>query len=120
MRKNSDAVLCRQHRAALEQEYRDLQHRIRTAEEQLMRLGTGDSYSIDVSNPDQEDLIEKCSRQRRQLRVVLQGLQRLQGGTFGVCARCERPIAKKRVEALPTAEYCLTCQEQMELTGSAA
>ncbi len=120
MRTNSDPILCRKHRAALEQEYRQLRHRIELAEEQLMQQSTANPYSTEVSYLDQEDLIEKCSRYRQQLTVVLQGLKRLQGGTFGKCAKCEGPIAQKRLEALPTAQYCLTCQEQMELTGSAA
>ena len=120
MRKNCDPVLCQRHRLTLEEEFRELQHRIRIAEEHLMQMSTAAAYATDASNPDQEEVIEKCSRYRRQLRVVLQGLNRLQGGTYGVCARCQRPIARKRIEALPTAQYCLTCQEQMELTGSAA
>jgi len=120
MRTNSNPTRCRKHRAALEEEYRQLQHRIELAEEQLMQQSTSNQYSTEVSYLDQEDLIEKCSRYRRQARVVLQGLKRLQGGTFGRCAKCERAIAQKRLEALPTAQYCLTCQEQMEMTGSAA
>jgi RNA polymerase-binding transcription factor DksA len=105
---------------ALEQEFRDLQHRIKAEEEQLMRLRIANPYLAEASNPDQEALIEKCSRHQRQLRVVLQGLERIRGGTFGLCAKCEKPIAEKRLEALPTAECCITCQEQAELTESAA
>lgn len=120
MHKISDSMRYRQHRMALEQEFRDLQHRIKIEEGQLMRLRIADAYLEDAGNPDQEALIEKCTRHRRQLRVVLQGLERVREGSFGLCAKCEKQIAKKRLEALPTAEYCINCQEEMELTGSAA
>jgi RNA polymerase-binding transcription factor DksA len=120
MSTNSDPILCQEQRVVLEQEYRDLQRRIKLAEEELMQLSSGNPYLTEVVYPDQEDVIEKCDRYQRQLRVVLQGLRRIDGGTFGTCARCKRPIAKKRLAALPTAQYCLACQEQMELTGSAA
>ena len=120
MRKISDSIRYRQQRMALEQEFRDLQHRIEIEEEQLMRLRIADLYLEEAGNPDQEALIEKCTRHRQQLRVVLQGLERVREGSFGLCAKCEKQIAKKRLEALPTAEYCIGCQEEMELTGSAA
>jgi DnaK suppressor protein len=84
-----------------------------------MRLRIADPY-LEAGNPDQEALMEKCTRHRQQLRVVLHGLERVREGSFGLCAKCERQIAKKRLEALPTAEYCISCQEEMELTGSAA
>src|SRR6201995_2192957 len=47
------------------------------------------------------------------LREVSGALHRIQAGTFGVCAECEEPISAKRLDALPWARYCVTCQEQI-------
>lgn len=41
-------------------------------------------------------------------------LQRLDEGTYGMCARCGQPIAAERLEALPYATLCITCQAEVE------
>ena len=43
------------------------------------------------------------------LRAVDAALSRLADGTFGVCARCGRPIGIDRLNARPTAELCIDC-----------
>ena len=43
------------------------------------------------------------------LRAVDAALSRLTDGTFGVCARCGRPIGIDRLNARPTAELCIDC-----------
>ena len=34
---------------------------------------------------------------------------RMRAGTYGVCARCTRPIGVDRLRARPTAELCIAC-----------
>lgn len=43
------------------------------------------------------------------LESVDEALQRIDDGTYGVCARCGRPIAAGRLEARPTATTCVSC-----------
>src|SRR5579883_1679382 len=43
------------------------------------------------------------------LREISDALQ----GIYGVCLECEEPISVKRLEAVPWARYCVTCQEQI-------
>lgn len=45
------------------------------------------------------------------LREVTAALARLDNETYGVCAECEEEISAKRLDALPWARYCVTCQE---------
>ena len=47
------------------------------------------------------------------LREISDGLQRIEQGNYGVCLECEEPISVKRLEAVPWARYCVTCQEQI-------
>jgi DnaK suppressor protein len=47
------------------------------------------------------------------LREISDALVRIEQGTYGVCLECEEPISAKRLEALPWARYCVTCQEQI-------
>ena len=49
-------------------------------------------------------------RSQSQLELVDAALARLDAGTFGMCLRCERPIAAARLEALPWAAHCIECQ----------
>ena len=49
-------------------------------------------------------------RSSQQLELVDAALARLDGGTFGTCLRCGKPIAPARLEALPWAAQCIDCQ----------
>jgi len=39
---------------------------------------------------------------------------RLAAGTYGACEGCHRAISLKRLRAVPTARYCVTCQRREE------
>jgi DnaK suppressor protein len=45
------------------------------------------------------------------LREISDALHRIELGQYGVCLECEEAISVKRLEALPWARYCVTCQE---------
>ncbi len=44
-------------------------------------------------------------------------LAKLDAGTYGRCDNCGRPIGEKRLEARPSAIYCIDCQSYLERTG---
>lgn len=48
------------------------------------------------------------------LQQVQEALNRLDNGTYGVCEACDQPIDPARLEALPQARFCLSCQERLE------
>ena len=48
------------------------------------------------------------------LREIEGALERLRDGTYGTCMDCGMPLARKRLEALPWARYCVTCQERYQ------
>src|SRR5215475_11807673 len=47
------------------------------------------------------------------LREVSGALHRIDNGQYGVCLECEEPISAKRLEAVPWARYCVTCQDKV-------
>jgi DnaK suppressor protein len=47
-----------------------------------------------------------------QLKQINEALERINDGSYGICAECEKPISPKRLQAVPWAKYCVTCQEQ--------
>jgi len=47
------------------------------------------------------------------LREVQDGLRRIDLGTYGTCQGCEEPISVKRLDAVPWAKFCVSCQERI-------
>ena len=61
-----------------------------------------------------EFFFELGNGNHRLLRDVVAALQKIDSGSFGDCERCGESIAEKRLEALPFARYCITCQRVVE------
>lgn len=47
---------------------------------------------------------------RQQLEETGAALACVGAGAYGRCGNCQTPIAAERLDALPTARYCLSCQ----------
>ena len=45
------------------------------------------------------------------LREISGALHRMDKEHYGICMECEEPISTKRLDAVPWARYCVTCQE---------
>ncbi len=52
--------------------------------------------------------------QKKRLAEIDQALARVAAGTYGVCDNCHQPIAAERLEAMPHATLCITCQSKLE------
>lgn len=62
-----------------------------------------------------EFLFSLSNSERDVLSLVDEALGRLNNGKhFGVCVTCEGEMDRKRLEAVPWARHCLTCQEKQE------
>jgi RNA polymerase-binding protein DksA len=48
------------------------------------------------------------------LAAIDEALKRIDDGTFGTCARCGKPIAEERLEAMPYATKCIDCKRLEE------
>jgi DnaK suppressor protein len=75
--------------------------------------GEGDKDYIDhaVSSYTKEFLLSLSDLERAQLVDVEDAIKSIDAGEFGDCSECEDEIEKKRLEAVPWALYCLTCQD---------
>jgi DnaK suppressor protein len=106
-------------RARLEQERQSLLDDINTL--QIENQAQPDDYGI--GNHLADDASEVVTRDvnlalrgnsQDLLAQVEAALLRMDDGTYGVCARCGQPINPDRLEALPYATYCITCQSEVE------
>lgn len=107
-------------RARLDALRSDAAARVASIEETLLaltrdRLGSNDD---DEHDPEGVPLSAEWSRlsglaegARVELGQVDDALARLEAGTYGVCARCGKPIPAARLEVRPFAELCVPCAE---------
>lgn len=51
------------------------------------------------------------------LQQIEAALAAFDGGRYGSCHRCRGPISLERLDALPEAPLCMSCQEQIESQG---
>lgn len=58
--------------------------------------------------------LELLGRDENTSREILEALDRIQAGTFGVCETCDKGIKKTRLSAMPIARNCIECQREAE------
>lgn len=63
---------------------------------------------------EREVAIRNLDRDSNMLRQIVQSLARMEDGSYGICQRCEDEISLKRIQALPWAVYCISCQEKVD------
>jgi DnaK suppressor protein len=51
---------------------------------------------------------------RTVLNMIDAALKRIQEDEYGVCANRQEEMQQKRLEAVPWAKHCISCQEKME------
>lgn len=61
-----------------------------------------------------EFLFSLSNSERDVLQAVDEALSRIDDRRFGVCAVCEDEMDRKRLEAVPWAKRCISCQEKQE------
>src|SRR3954467_13758797 len=102
-------------RQRLEEERAVLQDQINS----LMVDNQNQQDDYGIGNHLADDATEVFTRERNlALRANAQDLlaqveaafQRLDEGTYGICARCGNEISIARLEALPSATLCIMCQ----------
>lgn len=58
--------------------------------------------------------LQKNSLDMSLLREIEDALQRLREGTYGTCLDCGMPVSRKRLDAVPWARSCVSCQERRQ------
>jgi DnaK suppressor protein len=83
----------------------------------LEHLDTGDRA---VAQAAKEELFEEAERDSNLAILIDEALQRIDAGTYGICAACGEEIPLSRLDAVPWAQYCLKDQEEIDRTQHAA
>ena len=61
-----------------------------------------------------EFLFSLSNSERDMLNLVDEALGRIDGRRYGVCVVCDDEMDRKRLDAVPWAKHCISCQEKQE------
>ena len=79
---------------------------------------SADAFDATVLAAERENSAQTLGQEFRLLREVELALVRLREGSFGICQGCEEQITLKRLQAIPWAAYCVSCQQEEERGGT--
>jgi DnaK suppressor protein len=118
MTKNAQTVAPEAYRKILEDKAEELRRSMsaQKAAQVVARLDIP-SDEGDLSQQSHEEWIflNRNTIDTKLLREIAGALHRIEIGSFGVCMECEEPISRKRLDAVPWAKFCVTCQEAIAL-----
>src|SRR5580693_2285897 len=61
-----------------------------------------------------EFLFGMTNTDRTILNLIDEALKRIKASTYGSCMTCQEEMQQKRLEAVPWAKNCISCQEKIE------
>jgi DnaK suppressor protein len=106
---------------------------LRSREDLLRRRGDhreGEGELFEVREPDPADaaaaeggaipLDSLGEGEGARVDEIAAALARIDDGTYGVCEQCGEPIGMRRLEAVPWARRCFTCETEHEKEHRAA
>ncbi|MBA3630382.1 MAG: TraR/DksA C4-type zinc finger protein [Actinobacteria bacterium] len=82
----------------------------------LSELSSYDQHSADIATETferekDESILEQV---QGELNDIDHALARIENGTYGTCEACGKPIGDARLEAVPTARFCVEDQARAE------
>ncbi|MEX2145242.1 MAG: TraR/DksA C4-type zinc finger protein [Candidatus Spechtbacterales bacterium] len=73
-----------------------------------------EGFDIEEAPNEVEEYITRLPLEHQlelQLGGVKKALERIKGGTYGICGNCKKSIPIKRLELVPETELCLKCKK---------
>jgi DnaK suppressor protein len=61
-----------------------------------------------------EFLFGQTNTDRAVLNMIDEALKRIRNEEYGTCANCQEEMQQKRLDAVPWAKHCISCQEKLE------
>lgn len=99
---------------------KEIQHVEKDSLSKSQRESSGDlsAYTFHMADVAQDSYDREFSLgiatnvQQKMLYAIEESLKRIEEKTYGVCVKCEKPIAKSRLMAIPYANLCVECQSK--------
>jgi len=74
--------------------------------------------ALGVSAEQHDEVLRRRLAEKSQ--ALAEAMEQIREGTYGICRECGCRIPRRRLEVLPTATLCVTCQAQREAVPAAA
>ncbi|HWR90033.1 MAG TPA: RNA polymerase-binding protein DksA [Dissulfurispiraceae bacterium] len=71
----------------------------------------GDQASAEI---DRNFMLRLKGRERKLLKKIDQALEKIEGGSYGICEACGEEINIKRLKARPVTTMCIECKTEQE------
>jgi DnaK suppressor protein len=84
---------------------------------ELREQTAGDVIDAALDSAQDEISSQLAEVESRELARIENALERMRGGTYGVCENCSTKIPLARLTALPYATSCIECQREAEREG---
>lgn len=93
-----------------------LQHlnELETESESQLETTGGDSVDLASLEITQAAIQKLGTREKKLLKKIDLALDKIENGEYGICETCGEPIAPKRLEARPVAQFCIDCKTEQE------
>lgn len=95
----------------IEMRLQELDVRIHEVEHELDQPKSADLNEQAIGIEDDEVLEGLGLAAQKEISLLQLALGRINDGTYGICKKCEEPIADARLNAVPYAPLCKTCAQ---------
>ena len=113
-----DKEIIEKSKEALIEERNEIIASLSEQNEQMQRLvgtvETGDEADRAADRIDGTLLTSLSEVSSRRLTLIDNALERIKNGKYGICRACGQEIAQGRLEAIPYAALCITCQTKVD------
>ncbi len=85
---------------------------------QVGEMEIGDEADIATRSVEKEMLFELTDSEKQTLDMIEAALRKMEKGVYARCESCHRTISRLRMEVMPWARYCISCQSEQEVPSA--
>ncbi|MDH5484058.1 MAG: TraR/DksA family transcriptional regulator [Gammaproteobacteria bacterium] len=72
-------------------------------------------FAEQVTQRENDDVLDALDDDAKQAVMQIDNaLLRIKAGNYGICPSCGSPIPEQRLDAIPYAEYCVSCADKAQ------
>ena len=103
-----------------QEELSEIVHRKKEEQEfQQEEPEIGDEADIATRSVEKEILFDITDAEKQTLDRIEAALRKIEKGVYGRCESCQKTIPRLRLEVMPWARYCISCQSRNEIPTAA-
>jgi DnaK suppressor protein len=93
-------------------EKEELEIILKSINEEIEHIRSNEVYEyseVAEAYEEKQDLHIKKEKIEERIKKILNTLEKIEKGNFGMCVKCGNPIEEVRIKFDPTLEYCRNC-----------